>query len=115
MGHNMQREWWTYDATVEVTVNIFSLKATQITVGVSPKDTYWLKDQKANGLEYLKNPDYSVWSKDPGIALLIYAQVIEDYGWDVMGKVLKSYEVGDSSTYPKDDQGKIDLFWSKYS
>lgn len=28
MGHNMQRGWWTFDGTGEVTCNIFSLKAT---------------------------------------------------------------------------------------
>jgi len=28
MGHNMQRGWWTFDGTTEVTTNIFSLKAT---------------------------------------------------------------------------------------
>ena len=46
---------------------------------------------------------------------MIYAQVIEDFGWDVMKRVFTSYETGDEKTYPKDIQGKIDLFWSKMS
>jgi hypothetical protein len=51
-----------------------------------------------------------MWKTDPGIGLLIYAHVIEDFGWDVMKRVLTSYETGDEKTYPKDIQGKIDLF-----
>jgi hypothetical protein len=47
-----------------------------------------------------------MWKTDPGIGLLIYAHVIEDFGWDVMKRVLTSYETGDEKTYPKDIQGK---------
>jgi hypothetical protein len=53
--------------------------------------------------------------RNAGLYLLIYAQVIEDYGWDSMKNVLTSYETGDSSNYPTEEQGVIDLFWSKYS
>ena len=42
------------------------------------------------------NPDFDKWKSDPGVALMIYAQVIEDYGWEAMKKVLSSYENGDS-------------------
>jgi hypothetical protein len=63
----------------------------------------------------LKEPNFNVWKTDPGIGLMIYTQVIEDFGWDVMKRVFTSYETGDEKTYPKDIQGKIDLFWSKMS
>jgi hypothetical protein len=38
--------------------------------------------------------------RNAGLYLLIYAQVIEDFGWDSMRNVLTSYETGDSATYP---------------
>ncbi len=46
---------------------------------------------------------------------MLYAQVIEDFGWDVMKNVLSSYEKDAQSSLPNTDQEKIDVFWSKYS
>jgi hypothetical protein len=115
IGHNMQRGWWTPHGTGEVTVNIFSLKATQMMLGTSPKNAPWLIDQKIGAQNYLEKPDFKIWKEQAGIALMIYAQVIEDYGWDSMKNVMTSYETGDSTTYPTTEQGMIDFFWSKYS
>lgn len=111
----MQRGWWTPSGTGEVTVNIFSLKATQMMLGTSPKNAPWLIGQKSTASKYLLNPKFSTWKNNPGIALFVYAQVIEDFGWNSMKNVMSSYETGVSSTYPTTDQGIIDFFWSKYS
>jgi hypothetical protein len=46
---------------------------------------------------------------------MIYAQVIEDYGWDAMRNVLTSYETDNPTTYPSTEQVIIDFFWSQYS
>lgn len=115
MGHNVQRDWWTFSGTVEVTCNIFSLKAMEISTGVRPKYAPWFVGQKSKFATYLASPNFATWQADPGIALAIYVQVIEDYGWSVLQRVFTSYETGNSSTYPMDTQGRIDLFWSKYS
>jgi hypothetical protein len=64
---------------------------------------------------YLSSPNFTIWQNSAGVALAIYVQVIEDFGWDAMQRVLSSYETGKSSTYPKDTQGQVDLLWSKYS
>jgi len=115
MGHNMQRGFWTPSGTGEVTCNIFSLKASQLMMGVSPKNSPWLIGQKSTSKTYLLSPSFSVWKSKPGVALMIYAQVIEDYGWAAMKSVMSSYETVASSTFPTTEQGIIDLFWSKYS
>jgi hypothetical protein len=104
IGHNMQRDWWTYEGTGEVTVNIFSLKATEIVVGTTPKDSKWLNDQKQKIREYLKKPDFIKWKADPGIALGIYAQIIEEFGWDTIKKVFSSYEGSPKELLPKNNQ-----------
>ena len=91
LGHNMQRGWWTPSGTGEVTVNIFSLKATQIILGKSPKYAPWFVNQKSSASKYLLSPNFTTWKSSPGIALCIYAQVIEDYGWDAMKNVFTSY------------------------
>ncbi len=61
-------------------------------LGKSPKNAPWLLGNKNNALQYLKNPDWNKWKSDPGVGLMMYAQVIEDYGWDKMRNVLTSYE-----------------------
>ncbi len=53
---------------------------------------------------YFKAPDYEKMKTDPFIYLMLYAQVIEDFGWDVMKKVLSSYEKDAQSELPKNDQ-----------
>lgn len=84
-------------------------------IGTSPKNAPWLKSGRTAASKYLLKPKFSVWKGDPGIALFIYAQVIEDFGWDMLKRVFTSYETANSSTFPDDSQGKIDLFWSKVS
>lgn len=111
----MQRDWWTPPGTTEVTCNLFSLKATEMMLGVTPRNAPWLIGQKSSATTYLKSPSFRVWKNTPGIALFIYAQIIEDFGWNALKAVLKSYETGDSNTYPSNEQGQIDLFWSKMS
>jgi hypothetical protein len=54
----MQRSCWTPPGTGEVTVNIFSLKAMQMTTGQKPKQTPFIKDQNKDALKYLNKPDY---------------------------------------------------------
>jgi len=115
MGHNMQRGWWTPPGTGEVTNNIYSLLATQMVLGKNPKNAPWLINQKKSASSYLLAPNFTTWKNSPGIALMIYAQIVEDFGWDAYKHVFSSYELGDSTTYPTDEQGKIDFFWSKMS
>jgi hypothetical protein len=109
LGHNMQRGWWTPSGTGEVTVNIFSLRATQTILGKTPKYAPRLINQKKAASNYLLSPNFSTWKNNAGIALMIYAQVIEDFGWGSMRNVMTSYETGNSTTYPTTEQGIIDF------
>jgi hypothetical protein len=87
-----------------VTVNIFSLLAVSIATGASPKNAYWLKGQIKEMKAYFLAPDYEKMKTNPALYLMLYAQVIEDFGWDVMKKVLSSYEKDAQSELPKNDQ-----------
>ena len=53
---------------------------------------------------YFLAPDYEKLKRNSGLYLTIYAQVIEDFGWDVMKKVLSSYEKDVQSGLPRNDQ-----------
>ncbi|CAF4539274.1 unnamed protein product, partial [Rotaria magnacalcarata] len=41
----MQRDWWTFDGTGEVTVNIFTLHAMNIICHIQPWIHPWLDEQ----------------------------------------------------------------------
>ena len=84
-------------------------------MGTSPKNASWLNNQKTSIRNYLLNSNFDTSKSKPGFALGIYAQVIEDYGWNVMQDVLSWYETAASSELPVTNQDKIDIFWARYS
>lgn len=83
--------------------------------GLTPKDNPWLLSQRADITAYLSSPNFEVWKTKPGVALGIYAQVIEDYGWRKMKEVLSWYETAATADLPNTNQEKIDIFWGRYS
>ncbi|KAI8479632.1 hypothetical protein Bbelb_426500 [Branchiostoma belcheri] len=54
LGHNMQRDAWTFEGTTEVTCNIFTLHAMHTIVGIDPWHHPWLRVQGKNICQYLK-------------------------------------------------------------
>ena len=82
---------------------------------VSPKNAPWLNGPKSFAKAYLLSQNYTTWKAKVGVALFIYAQVIEDFRWLSMQNVFTSYETGVSSTYPTGEQDVVEFFWSKYS
>ncbi|CAF1025581.1 unnamed protein product [Didymodactylos carnosus] len=92
LGHNMQRDWWTFDGTV---------------CNLKPWIHTWLKDQLDSTKKYIKNgSNFDQWKENPGVALFIYAQLSHEFGWDAYKEVFRIYE----KTTPTldDNQEKID-------
>ena len=104
-------EKWTLDSD-KVLSKVFALKGMDISTGKRPKNAPWFVSQKNNLQGYLANPNFVTWKSSSGIAIGIYVQLIEDFGWSTLQKVLTWYETNTSSATA---QGKIDLFWSRYS
>ena len=90
LGHNMQRSSWTFEGTVEVTVNLFTL---------------WGLHSLCDPIEK-PHPDFSTnvptvfvkrgcprenWNGDPFLALRTYAQVIKSFGWEALQATFKRY------------------------
>jgi hypothetical protein len=113
LGHNMQRGWWTFGGTGEVTNNLFSLHAGEQMAGIEPWENKWLQGQKKSGLAYLKNPDFAVWKRKPGVALLTYAMIQRELGWKPFSKTFALYEFAGGSDLPKTDAEKINQ-WVKW-
>jgi len=84
--------------------------------GVEPWNNPWLKGQKAGGLAYLKaGADFTQWKRRPGVALLMYAQIQRDFGWQPFLRVFGEYERMDRSRRPRTDQEKIDRWMTRLS
>ncbi|XP_078696217.1 TRPM8 channel-associated factor 1-like isoform X1 [Branchiostoma floridae x Branchiostoma belcheri] len=106
LGHNMQRDAWTFEGTTEVTCNIFTLHAMHTIVGIDPWHHPWLRGQWKNIRQYLKKPSYSAWKENPGVGLGVYAQLVHHFGWEPYKKVFREYERDENP--PSDNQDKID-------
>ena len=64
----MQRDEWTFDGSVEVTVNLFSMHAFHCLLDKHVTKQQWLRDQYNNFSKYFsKEPNYNDWQNDFGI------------------------------------------------
>ena len=115
MGHNMQRPAWTFQGTVEVTCNVFTLYAME-TISKQPIWIHeWLKRHLQNVKKYVNSAkSFEIWQSDPGLGLFIYAQIAHHFGWDVYKKVFREYEQPDCQDI-RDNQQKIDTWFVKMS
>lgn len=95
IGHNMQREDWTFRGTREVTCNVFTLYAMHIIANRDPWIHEWLSNQLDNIRKYLRSgaPFEACWELDPGVALGMYAQLAHHFGWRCYKKVFREYEI----------------------
>ncbi|CAF4569935.1 unnamed protein product [Rotaria sp. Silwood2] len=114
LGHNMQRDWWTFAGSVEVTVNIFTLHAMDTVCHIQPWIHSWLRDQISDIKKYIENGSkFHAWKNSPGVGLFVYAQLVREYGWDNYKAVFRQYE----QTRPvlHNDQEKMDRWIETFS
>ena len=114
LGHNHQKGEWTFSGTGEVTCNLYSLFLMEKIAKRGIWDRIGSERQKVQA--YLaKGGDFAQWQREPFLALTLYAQLIEGFGWDSMKKYLRSYEGPDAGPMPKNDLEKRDQFMTRYS
>eukprot|EP00727_Mastigamoeba_balamuthi_P006885 m51a1_g2817 hypothetical protein (868) ;mRNA; f:163505-166711 len=108
VGHNMQSPMWTFDGTVEVTNNMWSLYCERKMTG----NWNWQIGSLANALvkspAYQKNPDFNVWKNDPWMALLFYIGIGERWGWDTFMDLFREYDALPQNQRPVSDDDKRD-------
>ncbi len=114
IGHNHQKGEWTFDGTGEVTCNFYSLYLMEKIAGKNLWDR--VGGEKAKVEKYLaKGGDFEEWKREPFLALYMYAQLIDAFGWDSLKKYLRSYEGPNAGVLPKNDLEKRDQFMTRYS
>ncbi|WP_309711178.1 M60 family metallopeptidase [Armatimonas sp.] len=117
LGHNHQREWWTWEGCGEVTNNLFSLYACEKLngdrVGLSPMEPKTIREAMTKHLA--AGAPYAKWKEDPFLALILFAQLKDAFGWETFKKVFAEYEKAPKESLPTTDQQKRDQFMTRFS
>ncbi|RYD18669.1 MAG: hypothetical protein EOP88_21765, partial [Verrucomicrobiaceae bacterium] len=121
LGHNHQSPDWTFDGTVEVTCNLFSLYVTETLCGNPPGRGHEAMAPAAvteRIAKHLASPDtekFTRWKKDPFVALIMYDQLRAAFGWDTYKKVFAEYRALPKDQRPKNDDEKRDQWLVRFS
>lgn len=116
LGHNAQRDAWTWGATVEVTCNLFTLHAMEKVCGipVAKHPNVVETMPRAKALKD-KGGDARAWSDDPFLALMTYVELQQRFGWEPFTRVFQEYERQGRRARPHGEQEKIDQFVERFS
>lgn len=117
LGHNHQREWWTWDGCGEVTNNLFSLYACERLngdkIGLSPMEPRTVREKTLAHVS--AGAPYEKWKEDPFLALILFAQLREAFGWEPFKRVFAEYERAPKESLPTGDLQKRDQFLMRFS
>ncbi|XP_063414932.1 TRPM8 channel-associated factor 3-like [Mytilus trossulus] len=116
LGHNFQDSMWTWAGTKEVTCNIFTLHAMDVVCNVKPWDHLWVREKFENASNYLREgTKYAKLCSNPGIALLVYAQLARDFGWAAYKSVFRTYDKLPKDKRPSNQQEKENMWIQTFS
>lgn len=119
MGHNHQSGDWTFGGTGEVTVNLFTMYVLETVCGIPVEQGHPAirPEGRAKKLrEYFTNGlDFNRWKSDPFLALIMYMQLKEAFGWETYKKVFAEYRSLPPEGKPKNDQEKRDQWMVRFS
>jgi hypothetical protein len=120
LGHNFQQSDWTFDGTGEVTNNLFSIYGSEVLNGITPADygkahpaiEYSVRQKRL--AEYLaQGAPFARWKSDPFLALTMYIQIREAFGWDPFKFVFAEYER--ATRRPETEVDQHDLWMTRMS
>ncbi len=118
VGHNHQNYDWTFDGAVEVTVNLFTLYVYERLVGI-PVAGRWRGSGRSRAellaLHDFDNPDFELWKREPFLALVMYAQMQEAFGWNAYRRVFATYLALPDRERPRTDDEKRDQWLVRFS
>jgi hypothetical protein len=119
LGHRHQFWGIDFDALGEVTENLYSMYVYDKVLhkGIYNHEAIASKEAVHKRIkEYMAGgPSYEKWSGDAFLALCMYIELIENFGWDAIIKVHKVYRALPKDQYPKTDQDKRDYWFLQIS
>ncbi len=118
LGHNHQSGDWTFDGTGETTVNLFSLYCCERVSNEPVASNFWLNmaERSARVRKYLDDgARFEEWKADPGLSLMFYAQIQQEFGWGTFRRLFAEYAGLRAADRPKTDDEKRDQFLVRLS
>lgn len=111
LGHWHQNSMWTFGGTGEVTVNLFTLYALDKVCGIAPSEARNFTPEKMLGdmrAHAAAGSPFEVWKRKPFLALTMYVQLQQAFGWALYEDVFAEYRALPESERPKSDADKRD-------
>jgi len=116
LGHNRQHADWTFGGTVEVTCNLYTLFVLDRISGVRPADHPRIGPLRKKFEAYrAAGADFAQWKREPFLALYMYVQLQDAFGWESFQRVFGAYLELRDTERPKDDAAKRDLWLVMFS
>ena len=114
-GHNHQSGDWTFDGTGEVTCNLFTLYVFETVCGIpiTKHESFTVAARDKAIKKYIDGgADFNKWKNDPFLALIMYIQLQEAFGWDAYKAVFRNLP---DDQRPKTDDEKRDQWMVRMS
>ena len=117
LGHNHQDGRWTFGGTGEVTNNVFVLYVLETLCGVDPAGVQGAIAEGPKKLEehLAQGASFEHWCADPFLALYMYHQLVQGFGWDVYKRVIAGYDDATLGPAPQNDEQARDQWMLRYS
>ncbi len=117
LGHNHQQRDWTFDGTVEVTCNLYSLYLLEkLCPGAPVHDEMKGPAQVRNAARHrAAGATFDNWKREPFVALIVYEQLRRSFGWDVFKKTFADYHAAAPGDRPRTDAARRDQFVVRFS
>lgn len=120
LGHNHQRSEWTFDGTTEVTCNLFSLYIMETVCKKAPAQGHDAINDPAQRRERTQRhldtgAKFDKWKSDPFLALEMYIQLREEFGWEPFKRVFAEYRDLPAKDKPKGEQAERDQWMVRMS
>ena len=117
LGHNHQNYDWTFRGTGEVTVNLFSLYCMERACNnANPRREVtagYRKDRLQRHVD--GGAEFGQWQRDPFLALQMYMQLQEAFGWEPFQKTFAEYRELPQDERPRSDDAKRDQWLVRFS
>lgn len=117
LGHNHQSPDWTFGGAGEVTCNLFTMYTLETVCGIRGADAHEaMRKRDETVRRYLAlGGGFERWKADPFLALAMYAQLQEAFGWDAFKKVFAEYRALPRDQRPRSDDERRDQWLTRFS
>ncbi len=117
LGHNHQAPEWTFEGTGEVTNNLFTLYLFDTLTTTKRQDAHeaFKTRREARARHFAAGAPFAAWKADPFLALFMYCELQEAFGWAPFQRVFAEYRDLPEAQRPRTDDEKRDQWLVRLS